>query len=195
MGYATYNLKADPYPEGVNNTIYFLSTAKEGICNNFASTLTLMYRSLGVPARFAMGYVGIGNGDPTKPVEVKSNQAHGWTEIYLNGIGWVAVDATPPGAGPGGGGDSGGGGQDGEGGDPVTPTPKNRYNPFGPVDGDPLLTVDILPESDSKIYDGEEMNVTCEISGTYLHAGDHFVANICEQESEFGSKCSRCRCY
>lgn len=111
---ATYNLDFDPIPAGVDIGIYFLTVSKEGICQHYATAATLMYRALGIPARYVTGYVA----------KVKSNQwvnitdqySHAWVEIYLDGFGWLPVEVT--GGGPSGSGSGGGtGGEPGDGGD------------------------------------------------------------------------------
>lgn len=145
---AKYNLKFKSYPADKDAVIYFLETAKEGICNHFASALTLLYRTLGVPARFTVGYLlnSDGKGEITK---VTSRNAHAWTEIYIDGIGWVCVDGTAPmdesGEGGGGGGQGEGGGGGGQG--------------HGEIIGDPLIDLILVPKASSKVYDGEPMEI------------------------------------
>ncbi len=66
---------------------------------NFASEATLMFREVGVPARYVEGYLADGTkgsmGDSVKSVLVKGTDAHAWVEIYKDGIGWIPVDVTP----------------------------------------------------------------------------------------------------
>ena len=107
---ATYNLNAKPYPKGVDQVVYFLTIAKEGVCQQYAASGTLMYRMFGIPARYTTGYSV--SGEAGVRTEVMNTQAHAWVEIYLDGIGWVAVEVTggsyatepePPPVGGGGG--------------------------------------------------------------------------------------------
>ena len=231
--YAEYNLNADPYPLGEDYILYFMETAKEGICSNFASALTTLLRTLGVPARYVVGYVGESDGTGDS-ASVTSRQAHAWTEVYIDRIGWLMLDATPTmnagggsgggsggggsggggsggggsggggqggggsegggsGGGDSGGGGSGGGGSGGGGGDSTDPhNPDDLvYNPFGPVDGEPLLTITVSPESETKVYDGQAMNVTCTITGTYLNEGDYAYVPIVERKSDVGIHVTR----
>ena len=89
---ATYNLDAAPYPEGVDVAVYFLTTAKEGICQHFATAATLLYRAFGIPARYTVGYLGsVTTGVTT---ELTTDQAHAWVEIYVDGLGWVPLEVT-----------------------------------------------------------------------------------------------------
>ena len=64
---------------------------KEGICNNFASAATLIYRRLGYNARYVTGFGVKCDGTVTM---VGTNSAHAWCEIYIENLGWVVVDAT-----------------------------------------------------------------------------------------------------
>ncbi len=67
-----------------------------GFCQQFAGTYALMARSLGVPARVAVGFTW---GDPVAGQEgtyaVNGRQAHAWPEVYFPGNGWVAFEPTP----------------------------------------------------------------------------------------------------
>ena len=91
---ATYNLNYDKALDSEDNiAIAFLETYKEGICQHFASVSTLMFRSLGIPARYVTGYyVEVFGGDWT---DVMPKNAHAWTEIYVDGFGWKRVETTP----------------------------------------------------------------------------------------------------
>ncbi len=87
-----YNLDAAPYPDGVDVAVHFLTTAKEGICQHFATAATLMYRAFGIPARYTVGYLGkVTTGVAT---ELATDQAHAWVEIYIDGLGWVPMEVT-----------------------------------------------------------------------------------------------------
>lgn len=184
--YAKYNLDAEDYPEDSNYGIYFLQEAKEGICNNFATSLTLLYRTLGIPARFTVGYY-------VKPStegisrEINEKFAHAWTEIFLNDIGWVYVDGT----GGASNGDADGGNPDDPDEDPI---PRNPYNPFGEcLLDEPLLTIDVTPDTATKVYDGTPMMVRAEVTGEYLNEGDYIEVNICDLKTNVGSYVTRCR--
>lgn len=89
---ATYNLDFAPIPDGEDVAVYFLTESQEGICQHYATAATLMYRTLGVPARYTTGYVGNVQADQWSVV--KSTRAHAWVEIYIDGIGWIPVEVT-----------------------------------------------------------------------------------------------------
>ena len=95
---AAYNLMADPYPKDVDVAVYFLTVAKEGICQHFATAATLLYRAFGIPARYTVGFRGeVTNGVSTALTPM---DAHAWVEIYVDGLGWVPVEVTGSGGFP-----------------------------------------------------------------------------------------------
>lgn len=86
----TYNISFSSY-DASKDPIYSFLTTKEGICNDFASTAVMIYRHLGMPARYVTGFGVYSNGLTTT---VSSNKAHAWVEVWLDNIGWVTVDPT-----------------------------------------------------------------------------------------------------
>ena len=90
--YFTYDINFPAYPSNVDPVISFMKT-RTGICNNFASACTLLFRYLGVPARFVTGYGAQSRGKGLTNT-VDTNTAHAWVEVYLRGVGWVTVDPT-----------------------------------------------------------------------------------------------------
>lgn len=98
----SYNLDVDFYPQGADTADHFLFTAKEGYCEQFATTLCVMARSIGLPARYVTGYLPGTHNPFTGFYEVKASDAHAWAEIYLRGYGWMIFDPVPGGtANPG----------------------------------------------------------------------------------------------
>ena len=90
-----YNLYPPPHPEGAEVVDTFLFKDKEGICEQFATALVVMARSLDIPARLAVGY-GPGDYNPvTNYYEIRRNNAHSWVEVYFPEYGWVPFDPTP----------------------------------------------------------------------------------------------------
>ncbi|WP_419917665.1 transglutaminase TgpA family protein [Candidatus Poriferisocius sp.] len=79
----------------------FLET-RRGYCEQFAGTFAAMARSLGLPARVAVGFT-VGESDPSDPglYRVRGQHAHAWPEVFLNGAGWVAFEPTPGRGAPG----------------------------------------------------------------------------------------------
>ena len=79
----------------------FLST-RRGYCEQFAGTFAAMARSLGLPARVAVGFT-VGEADAEDPglYIVRGRHAHAWPEVFLSGVGWVAFEPTPGRGAPG----------------------------------------------------------------------------------------------
>jgi hypothetical protein len=76
----------------------FLFEDKAGYCQQFAGSMALMLRMIGVPARVVSGFApGSPNSDNGSYV-VHDFDAHSWVEVYFRGLGWVTFDPTPPAA-------------------------------------------------------------------------------------------------
>lgn len=95
----TYSLTPGLVPKGKDFTEYFLTENKQGYCVHFATAATLLLRTLGVPARYAEGYIVTGDDYKDSPdkaaAAVKDNHAHAWVEIYKVGFGWQPFEMTP----------------------------------------------------------------------------------------------------
>ena len=90
---AKYDLAYDRSLDRENNVaIAFLEDYKTGICQHYATAATLLFRTLGIPARYTIGF----STDTVAGewVNVKSKEAHAWVEVYLDRIGWVYVEVT-----------------------------------------------------------------------------------------------------
>jgi transglutaminase-like putative cysteine protease len=72
----------------------FLFEDQRGFCEQIASSLVVMLRSVGVPARLTVGYAS-GHRNPfTGLYEVRASDAHAYTEVLFPGVGWQAFDPT-----------------------------------------------------------------------------------------------------
>lgn len=100
----TYTLKPGRVPEGKSVVEYFLRESKRGYCTYFATSAAVILRCAGIPARYCAGYTVNTNtgayytdGQSSKYMkyDVYDNAAHAWVEAYIDGYGWVIVDATP----------------------------------------------------------------------------------------------------
>lgn len=105
-----YNEKPDfnPSEDMINE---FLFETREGFCQQFATTMALMLRSVDIPSRFVTGYVMSSSEmdidelpeellyldrrdfDPYK--RIYDNNAHTWVEIYIPSFGWIQFEPTP----------------------------------------------------------------------------------------------------
>ncbi|MBI4340119.1 MAG: transglutaminase domain-containing protein [Chloroflexi bacterium] len=79
---------------------HFLFVAKAGYSEYYGSALAVMLRAVGVPARLAVGY-SFGEVDSEGTVLVRDLNAHGWTEVFFPGYGWVDFEPTPGSSLPG----------------------------------------------------------------------------------------------
>lgn len=93
-----YNLDLPELPTGADPVEYFLGTSREGYCMHYASAATLLLREIGVPARYASGYIAERSLFKAMYTGCKGvvpdDNAHAWVEIYLEGIGWIPVEVT-----------------------------------------------------------------------------------------------------
>ncbi len=92
-GAAEYDVDFTACPDGEDEVVYFLIESKSGVCRHFASAATLMYRALGIPARYVVGYNAYATGETW--TEVNGADAHAWVEVFVTGFGWVRIDPTP----------------------------------------------------------------------------------------------------
>lgn len=67
---------------------------RQGFCGHFASAFATMMRAGGVPARVVTGYLGGEWNEFGDYLLVRQSDAHAWTEVWLEGQGWVRVDPT-----------------------------------------------------------------------------------------------------
>lgn len=74
----------------------FLFRTKEGYCIHFASAAAELMDLSGIPSRIVMGYDTVtGKEKENGRLPVLGSEAHAWAEGYIEGFGWVPVEATP----------------------------------------------------------------------------------------------------
>lgn len=169
----SYTLSPGKIPDGQDFFEYFLSESKEGYCSYFATAATLMFRAYGIPARYVEGYavpfdrVLRSTYEPNKEryvVEVKDSDAHAWTQIYLEGIGWINVDATPTGTG-------------------IAPVTTTNFPNTGQVEDDLNLMEDdeeenqendLIDETDEE----EAINPVLNVNGEDVTQNNGFIGNV-----------------
>jgi len=91
-----YNLKTPRSPANVDPVENFLFVSKQGYCDLFASSMTLMARAAGIPARYVTGFYPTKDhyDAPTKSYLISEAEAHAWSELFFKDVGWVPFDAT-----------------------------------------------------------------------------------------------------
>ncbi len=94
----TYSIEV-PQGHG-NDAIEAFLRQRVGYCEQFAGTFAAMARSIGIPARVAVGFTpGLTQGDGSRVV--LGRNAHAWPEVWFDGIGWVPFEPTPGRGAPG----------------------------------------------------------------------------------------------
>jgi transglutaminase-like putative cysteine protease len=89
-----YSLNPPPLHRGEDAVDQFLFEDQRGFCEQIASSLVVMLRSAGIPARLTTGYAS-GHRNPFSGMyEVRASDAHAYTEVLFPGIGWQAFDPT-----------------------------------------------------------------------------------------------------
>jgi transglutaminase-like putative cysteine protease len=80
--------------DGSTDAIATFLEAKQGYCVHFASAMALMARTLGIPARVAVGFLP-GEKTTNGNWVITARDAHAWPELYFDGVGWVRFEPTP----------------------------------------------------------------------------------------------------
>lgn len=91
-----YTLDASVQDPHIDPLEDFLFNRKSGHCEYYASALTLMLRSVGIPAQMVNGFKGGDYDEGTHTLYVEQRHAHSWVEAFVNGQ-WLIMDPTPAG--------------------------------------------------------------------------------------------------
>ncbi len=82
---------------------WFLFDEKKGFCNYYSTAEIVMLRSLGIPARWAIGYAQgellkntstDASSDNTLTYLIRQKNSHAWPEVFFPNIGWVEFEPT-----------------------------------------------------------------------------------------------------
>lgn len=95
----TYGTQTETLPQGQDFAEYFLTESGIGHSVHYATAAALMFRYYGIPSRYAEGYLvtpeDVQGAEPGTAIEISGKNGHAWTEIYVDGTGWVPVEMTP----------------------------------------------------------------------------------------------------
>ena len=96
---AVYDVNPGSTPSGEDFAEYFLFENHRGFCVHFATAATLMYRMMGIPARFAEGYAIPASAFSQREngpyvAEVEGSMGHAWCEVWQEDTGWKVEDHT-----------------------------------------------------------------------------------------------------
>ncbi|NTW01380.1 MAG: transglutaminase domain-containing protein, partial [Oscillochloris sp.] len=87
-----YSYQVSPVPTGGDAVDQFLFEMRQGYCTYYAAAMAVMARSLGIPARIAVGYA-TGSYEQGRYI-VREADAHAWPELYIDGR-WLPFEPTP----------------------------------------------------------------------------------------------------
>ncbi|KPL70033.1 hypothetical protein ADN00_18395 [Ornatilinea apprima] len=89
-----YRATIERPPAGQEAVDWFLFETQQGFCNYYATAEVLLLRSLGIPARLAVGYAQGANLQEAFAYRVRVMDTHAWPEVYFPGIGWIEFEPT-----------------------------------------------------------------------------------------------------
>lgn len=89
-----YSLRVEDY--GSQDFVeHFLFEGRSGYCTYFASSMVVMARIAGIPARYVEGYLLPEQRDRHGVYRVTADRAHAWPELFIEGVGWMTFEPTP----------------------------------------------------------------------------------------------------
>lgn len=89
-----YSTDIPPLAPGQDAVDAFLFGTRVGYCEQISTSLAVMLRSLGIPAREATGYVPGPYNPITDLYEIQAKDAHAWVQVWFPGYGWQSFDPT-----------------------------------------------------------------------------------------------------
>lgn len=91
-----FEYSLDVAPGHDDDALIAFLASRRGYCEQFAGAYAAMARSLGIPARVAVGFTP-GDEAPDDPgtYVVRGRHAHAWPEVWFDGVGWVPFEPTP----------------------------------------------------------------------------------------------------
>ena len=89
----TYSTDVGRPPGDRDLVDFFLFGSRSGYCQYYASAMVMMARSLGIPARMAVGF-SPGTPSGRNVYQYRESNAHAWAEVYFPGYGWQIFEAT-----------------------------------------------------------------------------------------------------
>ena len=84
----------EPPRLGRNGIDQFLFDTRRGFCEHYAGSFTFLMRAAGIPARVVVGYQGGVKNPYENYLTIRQFDAHAWSEVWLEGNGWVRIDPT-----------------------------------------------------------------------------------------------------
>ena len=81
-------------PSRSDDAVWDFLQSKQGYCVQFATSMAMMARTLGIPARVGVGFLP-GESDRNGSYVVTGHESHAWPELFFEGYGWVRFEPTP----------------------------------------------------------------------------------------------------
>jgi transglutaminase-like putative cysteine protease len=94
----TYSTDVTHVDCGGRGVVDCFVVSRKGYCEHFASTMVMMLRTRGIPARFVEGFLP-GDRDASGRETIRRDRAHAWVEAWIPGAGWMDFDPTGGGVG------------------------------------------------------------------------------------------------
>jgi hypothetical protein len=93
----TYTTNIAKTPKEEDFVDYFLFEQQEGYCTYFATAMAVLARCADIPTRYVEGFVvDYESMEDKDTYKVLSSNAHSWIEAYIQGVGWIPFEPTPP---------------------------------------------------------------------------------------------------
>ena len=167
-----YDLALESEP---NVAIAFLRDYKTGVCRHYATAATLMFRTLGIPARYVQGFAMATSGGEYVDLP---EYGHAWVEVYIDGVGWVQVEVT-------------GFDENGNQGIPNNRPGGNTGDQPAEENPEESRVIKIVPKYQWKHYDGEPLFATGEIDDdrvllNLLEKGYTYTVSVVGSQTEVG---------
>lgn len=89
-----FDYSLEPRPASGTRALTSFLSDQSGYCEQFAGTMALMARQIGIPSRVALGFLSPDRVDKDT-YEYSTDDLHAWVELYFPGSGWVLFDPTP----------------------------------------------------------------------------------------------------
>jgi transglutaminase-like putative cysteine protease len=153
----SYEYSPPQIPQGADFATWFLQDARSGYCVHFATTAAVLLRALGIPARYAEGYIVIQKDYEKQPdsegyIEIEDTHAHAWVEVFDPSLlEWVPVEMTKSAMSP----NESAPAESGEPGEETTPS-FSESTPEPTPEPTPTPTLEPTPEPDSGTPDPNE---------------------------------------
>jgi len=93
----TYDPNTPAVPANEDVVGYFLLKSRRGYCDVFASSMVIMCRQVGIPARWATGFATGRYSEEDSTYQVRAKDRHAWAELYFPSYGWIPFDPAPAG--------------------------------------------------------------------------------------------------